>query len=392
MTLRLNGSTSGYTEIDAPAVAGNNTLVLPANNGTTGQFLQTNGSGGLGWSDLLETRNRMINGDMRIAQRGTSFVAIANGAYSLDRWCWGNNGAMVCTVSQSTDVPNNTFQSSCKVDVTTADSSIAVGEYVQILQRVEGYNARDLIGTTFTLSFWVKSSKTGVHCVSFRNGGNDRSYIKEYSIAAANTWEYKTLTVTGGLITAGTWNWTNGSGLEVTFTLACGTTLQTTADGWQTGNFLGTSNQVNVMDNTANDFLLTGVQLEPGTVATPFERRPYGAELILCQRYYEVVSYCPTGVTYVGNGDTRGYASFAVTKRVSPTITGFPHVITIISFTHLGEGVNLNGSILSASSSVSGFQINSMGNSVSIGGSSGGGQVMAWGDNSFRTVYASAEL
>ena len=192
---------------------------------------------------------------------------------------------MVCTVSQSTDVPNDTFQNSYKVDVTTADTSIAAGEYSFIRQAIEGYNVRDLIGQTFTLSFWVKSPKTGIHCVSFRNSTPDRSYILEYTVSSTNTWEYKTLTVSGGLITAGTWNWTNGVGLDVIFSLTSGSTFHTTAGFWNTGNFLATSNQVNVMDNTANDFFLTGVQLEIGQNPTPFERRIYGQELVLAQRY-----------------------------------------------------------------------------------------------------------
>jgi len=270
---------------------------------------------------LAGTRNRIINGDMRIAQRGTSFAA-ANG-YTLDRWGWYSAGAMVCTVSQSSDVPNNTFQSSYKVDVTTADTSIAVSDFAALSQSIEGYNVRDLIGTTFTLSFWVKSPKTGAHCVGFRNAAvADRSYVKEYIVVAANTWEYKTLTITGGLITAGTWNWTDGQGLNIVFTLACGSTFHTTANAWQTGNFIATANQVNVMDNTANDFFLTGVQLEPGSVATPFERRPIGTELALCQRYYEV--FGPMTMMFPWGNATqivRSHSSFAVTKRAAPTIT-----------------------------------------------------------------------
>jgi len=256
---------------------------------------------------------------MDIAQRGTSFAAIGNTAYSLDRWRWAQSGAMVCTVSQSTDVPNNTFQSSYKVDVTTVDTSIAAGDYAQIVQKIEGYNVRDLIGTSFTLSFWVKSPKTGVHCVSFRNVDfPDRSYIREYTVAAANTWEYKTLTINNGLITSGTWNWTNSTGLSITFVLAAGSTFQTTADAWQTGNFAATSNQVNVMDNTANDFFLTGVQLEPGSVATPFEQRPIGTELALCQRYYcEQMAHAQS--PSVGNMITPVY--FPVAMRAIPTRT-----------------------------------------------------------------------
>ena len=252
---------------------------------------------------LAGMRNKIINGAMEISQRGTSFAAASG--YTLDRFAFGTGGATgggVATITQSTDVPNNTFQNSLRVDVTTADTSIAAGDYSHVIQRIEGYNVRDLIGQTFTLSFWVKSPKTGTHCVSFRNSGVDRSYILEYAVSVANTWEYKSLTVTGGLITAGTWDWTNGRGLDVVFTLLTGSNYQTTAGAWQTGNFLGTSNQVNCMDSVANDFFLTGVQLEIGSTATPFERRPYGAEFALCQRYFQIIGAAgdaSNGVPYV---------------------------------------------------------------------------------------------
>jgi hypothetical protein len=235
---------------------------------------------------IAGARNKIINGAMEISQRGTTFAAMADQSYNLDRWVWNQVGAMVVTISQSTDVPNNTFQNSHKVDVTTADTSIVSADVAFTQHRIEGYNVRDLIGQTFTLSFWVKSPKIGVHCVAFRNTGPDRSYVMEYMVSSANTWEYKTLTVTGGLITAGTWDWTNGIGLRIGFTLTSGSTFHTTPGSWNTGNFYATSNQVNVMDNTANDFFLTGVQLEVGSVATPFERRSYGQELALCQRYF----------------------------------------------------------------------------------------------------------
>jgi hypothetical protein len=274
---------------------------------------------------LAGMRNRIINGGMDIAQRGTSFAAIANGTYSMDRWQWGRAGAMVCTVSQSTDVPNNTFQSSYKADVTTIDSSIAAGDYAQIVQNIEGYNVRDLIGTTFTFSFWVKSPKTGTHCVALRNSVSDRSFVKEYTIVTANTWEYKTLTVSGGLITAGTWNWTNGLGLNISFALACGSTFHTTADAWQTGNFIATANQVNVMDNTANNFFITGVQLEPGAVATPFERRIFGQELALCQRYYHFNNSSVTASQFSGNvtsgQEYQAVSCFPMQMRAAPSVT-----------------------------------------------------------------------
>lgn len=241
-------------------------------------------------NDLFAYRNKIINGGMDISQRGTSFAAAASGSYSLDRWQFGNASAGVVTITQQADAPSsNEFQNSLRVAVTTADTSIAAGDLAVITQSIEGYNVRDLIGKTFTLSFWVRSSKTGTHCVAFRNntsGSPDRAWIAEYTINAANTWEQKTITVSGGLITAGTWNWTTGAGLGVSFTLAAGSTYQTTAGAWQTGSYVATANQVNCLDSNTNIFAVTGVQLEIGSVATPFEHRPYGMELALCQRYY----------------------------------------------------------------------------------------------------------
>ncbi len=212
-------------------------------------------------------RNKIINGKMEISQRGSSFPAIAN-SYGLDRWFYSNSGSGVVTISTQADVPSsNEFQTSLRVLVTTADATQDAGDYSVVGQRIEGANVRDLIGKTFTLSFWVRSAKTGIHCAYFKNSGSDRTYVMEYTVNAANTWEYKTLTVTGGLITAGTWNWTTGIGIEVGFTLMAGSTYRTTANTWQTGDFLATSN------------------LELGSVATPFEHRIFGLELFYAQRY-----------------------------------------------------------------------------------------------------------
>ena len=277
---------------------------------------------GLDVGPLSGNRNKIINGDMTISQRGTSFAAVANSTYTLDRFVWFASGTMVVTITQSTDVPNDTFQNSLKVDVTTVDTSTAAGDFAIINQKIEGYNVRDLIGQTFTLSFWVKSPKTGIHCASFINSGVNRSYVLEYTVITANTWEYKTVTVVGGLITGGTWNWTNGIGLNVVFSLKGGTTFQTTTGSWQVGDFQCTSNQVNIMDNVANDFFLTGVQLEVGTVATPFERRPYGTELVLCQRYFYIGEFAITnGATSASGQILAGRAYHPVEMRITPNIT-----------------------------------------------------------------------
>lgn len=234
----------------------------------------------------LLARNRIINGKMVISQRGTTFTA-ANNIYTLDRWSTQKSTSAVYDVIQSTDVPNNEFQYSLRSTVTTADAAIAAGDYDLRVQGIEGFNVRDLIGRTFTISFWVRSSETGVHCISLRNSGNDRSYVAEYTITAANTWEKKSITITGGLITTGTWNWASGIGLSLSFVLAGGSTWQTTPGAWQNGNFMCTSSQVNCLDTIGNIFAFTGVQVEVGSEATQFEHRHHSQELALCQRYYE---------------------------------------------------------------------------------------------------------
>jgi hypothetical protein len=229
------------------------------------------------------------------------------------------------TISQQSDVPaDNEFQNSLRVAVTTADATIAAGDTCFISQRIEGYNVRDLIGRTFTLRFRVRSSKTGVHCVAFRNSGLNRSAVAEYTVNAANTWETKSVTLTGGLITAGTWDWTNGTGLEVCFVLAAGSTFQGTAGAWQTGNFLDTANQVNCLDTVGNIVAITGVQLEPGAVGSPFEHRPFGAELALAQRYFERFNAYRVNLATTANTSTTqtvGAFRWSVKKRAAPTVT-----------------------------------------------------------------------
>lgn len=237
-----------------------------------------------GGGQLAGFRNKTINGKMEVAQRGTSLTGTG---MVIDRWALGASSAATITVSQSSDNPTGEFIYSLRATVDAADTVIDAGDYVGIAQTIEGFLARDLISRTFTISFWARSPKTGVHCVSLRNSGADRSYVAEYTINTANTWEKKSISVQAGLITAGTWAWTEGAGLRLWFMMAAGSNWHTTAGSWQTGNFLATANQVNVLDTVGNIFAITGVQLEVSPVATPFEHRPYGMELALCQRYYQ---------------------------------------------------------------------------------------------------------
>lgn len=277
-------------------------------------------------------KNRIINGGMDIAQRGTSFAV---GGYTVDRWGYNNSSAAVATVSQISDGPVSLeFQSALQVAITTADAAIAAADQLQIRQIIEGYNIRDLIGRDVTLSFWVRSPKAGVHCVSFRNSGTDRSYVLEYTVAVANAWQNIAAVIPGGLITAGSWDWMNGKGLYVTWALGAGATWQSAAGAWQTGNFIATANQVNCLDTIGNTFAITGVQLEAGSAATPFEHRPAGTEFALCQRYFEK-SYdrgvFPGDATSNFSGavrfdaraadqNTRPNAMFKTSKRGTPTV------------------------------------------------------------------------
>lgn len=248
------------------------------------------------WRSLAATgpqpaENPVINGSMEVWQRGTAFASAANGTYSADRWQWAQSGAGVVTLNRSTNVPTVAqagvlFNYSLEVDVTTADASIAAGDYYALLYRMEGGTWRHFAQRQITVSFWVMSSKTGVHCLALRNSGSDRSYVAEYTVNVASTWEYKQLTILASP-SAGTWNYQTGIGLSLIFTLAAGSTFQTTAGAWQTGNYLGTSSQVNVLDSTANFFRLTAVKMELGPVATPLDVLSGDVEYLRCQRYYQ---------------------------------------------------------------------------------------------------------
>lgn len=235
-------------------------------------------------------QNVIINGDMEIPQRGTSFVSPASDAYTLDRMQWGIIGAATHTITQDTDVPTvaqagRLFTHSMKIALTAADTSIAAADNCYFRQHIEGYNWRALAQRAFTLSFWVKAPITGTFCVGFRNGGGDRSYVAEYTINATNTWEKKTITVPASPA-AGTWLYTNGIGLTVYFTLAAGSNYQTAANAWQTGSFFATSNQVNGVNTGVTPFFFTGIELVAGSANNGAVQRHYGQELNLCYRYF----------------------------------------------------------------------------------------------------------
>jgi hypothetical protein len=263
-------------------------MILDGSNGVTFNDASLQGAA----ASPYVLKNRIINGAMVIDQRNAGASvnsASGGGVYPVDRFEQESAvGGGVMAMQQSTIAPTG-FYNSLSLTVSTADSSLAAGDRYNLRQIIEGYNVADLnFGTAnakiVTLSFWVRSSVTGTYCAGLRNGTNARSYVSNYTISSANTWEYKTITITGD--TTGTWGATNGRGITVSFALASGSTAQTTADTWSAGEFIATSSQVNWMATIGNTFYITGVQLEQNTSATPFERRLFNQELANCQRYY----------------------------------------------------------------------------------------------------------
>ena len=286
-------------------------------------------------------RNIMINGNMVCAQRGTS-ITFADSTYSLDRWLMrtGNHSG-AATITQESSVTPDGFQKSLKVDITTADTSLTGGEYFFIDQRIEANNVHHAAygnsgAKTMTLSFYVRSNKTGTYNVHLYNPSSTRHISRSYTINSADTWERKILRIPGdtsGGLTTGT-----GAALRCNWYLAAGTSytsgsVQTT---WSSYNVNNTApSNVNLLDSTSNEWYLTGVQLEIGSEATPFEHRSFGEEIHLCERYYRrdaadgVVYYrfaqgqctSSSGTQYVLKWPTRMRA--APTYATSGTITAY---------------------------------------------------------------------
>jgi hypothetical protein len=293
-------------------------------------------------ANILPNRNAIINGGMDIWQRGTAELTNpADNTYFPDRFFLGRTtGDGTFNLLQSAETPSVgfPFQYSLKLDCTAIETAVAVGEYANICYRMEGYDFKRFEGETATLSFWVKAVKTGIYCVSFTNNALNKSYVSEFTVNAASTWEKKTITLIFN--SGGTFLYTTGSGLQITWAIMCGSTFQIATankNTWQAGNYMATDAQVNGLDSTDNNFWLTGVQLELGSVATPFEQRPFAQELALCQRYYEKSYAYATAVgtatvagaflvaTLAGNCTVGDYVyisiPFLTQKNTTPTIT-----------------------------------------------------------------------
>jgi len=343
-------------------------LTLTGASGTSGQLLTSAGSGSAPtWTtvsaDTVGFKNRIINGAMVIDQRNAgASVTPTNFQYTLDRWAFEVRQTSKLTTQQSTTVPSSGFKNSLLITSSSAYSVISTDRF-NLEQYIEGYNIADFnwgsaSASTVTISFWVRSSLTGTFAGSVQNGVQNRSYIFNYTINSANTFEYKTVTIAGDQ--SGTWSTDNSAGLILNFALGTGSTYQGTASTWTGSNVQSTSGAVSLVGTNGATFYITGVQLEKGSTATSFDYRPYGTELQLCQRYYYKIQASQSGnrivVTngLVNSTTTCIYCSggFPATMRSSPTSTQ--------------SGLNINdGSVTNSITSISnttsmpnGFSIN----------------------------------
>jgi hypothetical protein len=284
----------------------------------------------LGAGNATVFKNRIINGDMRIDQRnaGASVTQNTSGTYTLDRWIIYGTVTSKFTVQQNAGsvTPPAGYINYLGATSSSAYSVVAADEFT-VSQIIEGLNLSDLgWGTanakTVTLSAWVYSSLTGTFGGSLRNSAANRSYPFTYTISSANTWTQISVTIAGD--TTGTWLTTNGAGIRLAFSLGTGTTQSGTAGAWAAANYTSATGAVSVVGTSGATFYITGVQLEVGSSATGFEYVDYGAQLIQCQRYYEILT--GNGVANFLSATLNGtvVASWCTwflkqTKRTNPT-------------------------------------------------------------------------
>ena len=288
----------------------------------------------LGAGNASIMKNRIINGAMGIAQRGTSTSITSNGQFcSVDRFRTYTNGTWgtgTFTATQSSSAPTG-FSNSLGITITATDAlSTSTASYI-IGQTIEGNNTYDLgYGTanakTVTLSFWVQSSLTGTFGGVIQNNAGNYSYPFSYTISSANTWTQISVTIAGP--TTGTWLTGTSGSIYVYWSLGANSSLLAAAGSWtSTANISGATGQTNIISTNGATFYITGVQLEVGSSATGFEYRQYGTELQLCQRYFEILgasasannAYCVNAI--ISTTQTSGLIYFQVPKRTTPTIT-----------------------------------------------------------------------
>ncbi len=374
MASQINASNSGFGGIVS---TGDSSGVLQLQAaGTTIATIQSTGlnlgSNGVVFSDSSTQtaaaspyvlKNRIINGDMRIDQRnaGASVTPTANATYTLDRWATGLSQSSKFSVQQNAGsvTPPTGYTNYLGATVVSAVTPSASDNFA-IWQFIEGFNVADLgWGTanakTVTLSFWVRSSVTGTYYIWISNGSQNRSYPASYSISSANTWTQISITISGD--TTGTWATNNTAGLQIWFDLGSGSTYTGTANTWQAGTYLQASGAAKWISNAGATFYITGVQLEIGTSATPFERRLYDKEFASCQRYYQTTARIMPCIITSSFTSRRGYYPRTVTMRATPTETGTQSGGGTVSFfgSALNTGIDVDGATAGSESNFTNY-------------------------------------
>ena len=402
----ISGDTSGAITVSAPAVAGTNTLTLPAVTDTltgiaatqtltnktltsptlTTPALGTPASGvmtnvtGINYDGY---KNRIINGAMVIDQRnaGASATNAGTGTYYLDRWLGSGSVTSKFSVQQNAGAVTPPTGFSNYLGVTSLSAyTVGASESFLIRQAIEGFNTADLVfgtasASSVTLSFWVRSSLTGTFGGALYNSGGTRSYPFTYTISVANTWEQKSITVAGD--TSGTWvGATNGIGLYVSFNLGAGSTVSNTAGAWATGFYPSATGATSVVGTNGATFYITGVQLEKGSTATSFDYRPYGTELQLCQRYYETSRGTTATFTqaatiaypvFVSDTNRTSGRQFTVAKRSAPTVTIYSRNNTSGKVSTVSSGTDNAGTASVSSISETGWSNTVIGTATTAG-------------------------
>jgi hypothetical protein len=321
-----SGTTTNIVNDNAGNVAIGNNLTVAGTSTFTGNVVGNVTVAGTVAMGSSFKRNRIINGNMVVNQRGyiSSAALTTSPGFCTDRFGIASTTTGGFSAYQSTSAPTG-FTNSLSFNKTTGAAPAATdGNY--IYQAIEGYNISDLAwGTanakTITLSFWVYAGSTGTFGGSLRNGSSPLySYPFTYTIPVANTWTQISITIAGP--TVGTWGTDNTAGIYVFFDLGSGSNFRTTAGAWASGNYVGATGATTYPTSTSGGaFYLTGVQLEVGTLATPYEMQIVSDQLAQCQRYYEKLR-CNWENYAIGAGNYAvGQNNFKVEKRTAPTIT-----------------------------------------------------------------------
>jgi len=335
----------------------------------------------LGAGNASIMKNRIINGAMVIDQRNAgASVTPASGTstYTIDRWRFYTSVASKFTTQQNAGSVTPPVGFTNYLGITSSSAySVAAGDVIVLNQYIEGYNFADLgWGTanakTITISFWARSSLTGTFGGYVTTNTGSRYYCYGYTINAANTWEYKTVTIAGDTSASWSTSTTNGVGAEIGWCVSAGTNYNGTANTWSSSSTLAPTGSVNLVGTNGATLYITGVQLEVGSSATGFEYRQYTTELALCQRYY--VQYGGSTSFIIGSGDfstaNRAYIfiKYPTTMRASPTVGGTSagFTLNVLGSPTDSTSVSLTSTIFN-SPNLGGFQVDGSGGSASIG-------------------------